>query len=344
MYYGVKQPRWKISVVAFLFFVALGVRAQGECSALLHQGIYDLSNTSIDDQKADSFSQWFCDQRFYSESDADSFGVSLGFPFKGIPVKLGFDSANQSYSNWQSSFCEDTRRSSITRSSIRKTLQTVNPTILDAFKTCIGSRGLHVWLERTSDPTVFMFRARYNSNGAPSPKITSFVTGPNVKCNPWPATRVVDGSGLTSRCRRTKDPVAIAINADQEPVGGNQLTLPGILPYSVVTSIKVAPPRVLNRNCGFISDGFVFQIGLRNVPVDETGTLAVSSGYPDIAWRIATNTPALLPQIELINSSKLTFTILGQSVVLAEFYDPDRAKCQNHEFHIRNARLEFIRQ
>jgi hypothetical protein len=117
-----------------------------ECSQLLSQGIYDIRSSASDTNTALSFSQWFCDKKFSSSEQANDFGASLGFPFKGVPVKFEFNSSSQSWSEWYSSFCASVKQNQSLQSKVREHVQTINPVIIQAFNACIQSDGLHVWL------------------------------------------------------------------------------------------------------------------------------------------------------------------------------------------------------
>src|SRR3990167_8250654 len=134
-----------------------------DCSSILSHGIYNSRTTEFDTSSASSYSQWFCDNKFSSSQQADSFGASLSFPFKGLPVKFGFDSNSQSYTQWQSSFCGNIKQSQTLQTRLRDHVQTINPVIFQAFNKCLESNGLHVWLERSPDPFVFVFAARWNA-------------------------------------------------------------------------------------------------------------------------------------------------------------------------------------
>jgi hypothetical protein len=76
-----------------------------DCSQLLANGIYDIRSNQSNLETAASFSQWFCDQHFSSQNAAQSFGASIGLPFRDLPIKLGFDSSTEGWSSWYSSYC-----------------------------------------------------------------------------------------------------------------------------------------------------------------------------------------------------------------------------------------------
>src|SRR5437660_713408 len=88
--------------------VGTSVRAD-DCSALLKDGIFDTRSSLNIQDRARSYANWFCSLKFSESSQADSFGADLAFPFQGVPVKLGFNSATQSWNQWYSSFCQDVR-------------------------------------------------------------------------------------------------------------------------------------------------------------------------------------------------------------------------------------------
>ena len=212
-----------------LAFAINGVAYGQECSQLLKQGIYDISSSSTDLNTASSFSQWFCDENFSSAQEADNFGASLGFPFKGVPVKLGLESGSESWSESYSRFCANYKNDSSLQLKLRNHVKTISGTVVNAFNTCISSRGLHVWIERTHNPREFKFAARFNPPNKNNPVaiIQTFDEGSNVSCKQRPLE--IDSSEFRSRCTRKNDnPVSLIVNADWAPIGGGNLTLPAI--------------------------------------------------------------------------------------------------------------------
>ena len=238
--------RFIIAVVGFVGFI--NAEAQ-ECSQLLSQGIYDIRSSASDLNSASSFSQWFCDKKFSSSQQADDFGASLGFPFKGIPVKLGFNSSSQGFTEWYSSFCSNIQQDQSLQSRVRDYIQTVNPQIVQAFNSCIESDGLHVWLERTYDPRRFKFAARFNPPTETNTKATikTFRVGSNVSCDDKPST-VSRPVWRTDCTRKNDDPVSITVNADWNPHGGGNLTLPEI----PKRPIPPPPPQIERLNPLFV--------------------------------------------------------------------------------------------
>jgi hypothetical protein len=240
----------KLLIIAF-FLSSISITEAQECSQLLSQGIYDIRSSASDLNTASSFSQWFCDNKFSSSDQANEFGASLGLPFKGIPVKLGFNSSSQSWSQWYSSFCGSIKSDQVLQSKVRDHVQTINPQIIQAFNQCIQSDGLHVWLERTYDPRTFRFVGLFNSPDpelSPTTKITTFDTGKNVSCKETP--KIISKNEWRARCERKDDkPITIVVNATKGPIrGGGTLDLPEIARFTS----PPPPPAVERLNTLFV--------------------------------------------------------------------------------------------
>lgn len=238
-----------------------------DCSALLQAGIYDIRSSRSLRDTAQSFSNWFCSQQFSSAEQADSFGANIGFPFKGIPVKLGFNSNQESWSQWYSQFCQDVRSEFRERVQMEEYVQTVNSTIVNGFNSCINAQGLHVWLEFQPDSRSFAFAAKFVTPTANVrvAKLTSFKVTPNaVKCSPRVAGRGVGPATFRSLCSRpTDDPVQVIVNSDFDPQGSPTLTLAALKPSVISTPVgqiesrltKLTPPvhnprQVSGCDCG----------------------------------------------------------------------------------------------
>ncbi|MCW0221444.1 MAG: phycobilisome rod-core linker polypeptide [Prosthecobacter sp.] len=218
-------------VFALLVFCAVLPAAGQDCSAIFENGIYDIRSSESGSESEVAFSQWFCDKKFSTASESDSFGSSLAFPLKGLPVKLGFDSDSQQYSQWQSSFCASVKKDQSLKNRVKYHMQTINKDIVEAFNKCLDSRGLHVWLERTHDPREVILALHWNSydtEHAPVTKPKEFSASPNFRCGDIPTT--VSNSTHRVRCTRTDDKaVSAVINTSPGPIiGSGKLTLPEI--------------------------------------------------------------------------------------------------------------------
>ena len=188
-------------------------------------------------------------KNFPRSQQSEDFGASLGFPFKGIPAKLGFDSSSQSWSKWYSNFCSKVQQSQSLKSSVRDYVKTVNQGIVNAFTQCTSSVGLHVWLERTGDPKVFRFAAKFNPPNSQnsSVMIKRFDPGDNVACSEQP--KEVDAAEWRTRCKRLDDgQVSFIVNANWIPIGGGDLSLPEI-PAPPSERFRYSPPVALPIEC-----------------------------------------------------------------------------------------------
>lgn len=221
--------KWFMKTAALCLLIPNVTNAQ-ECNQIISRGIYDIYSSSIDLQATASFAQWFCDQRFSSEQQAKSFGASLAFPFEGVPVQLGFDSKSQSWGQWYSSFCSSVHQDSSLQNRLRSHIQIINPKILAAFNDCINADGLHVWLERTEDPKILKFAAKFNPPNEKNPfaRIRTFETQPSsLKCTNIP--KQVSRPVWRTHCvRQDRRAVSVVVTADFNPRGGGTLTLPRI--------------------------------------------------------------------------------------------------------------------
>lgn len=222
--------------MAFFSFLAISAYCHAqECSQLLVHGIYDVKNSTNDSERASSFSQWFCDMRFSSSQSTEDFGGSVAFPFKNIPIQFGFNSSSDNWTQWYSKFCQDSQSNQSFKQRIQNYERQINPDILQAFNQCISSEGLHVWLERTSDPRLFRFAAQFNSSSSDNnyATITQFDQRNNVSCTSQPNR--ITRAGWRTNCDRLDDEqVSIVVNADYSPHGGGSLELPKIQHYSPI--------------------------------------------------------------------------------------------------------------
>jgi hypothetical protein len=229
----------------------------------------------------------FCDKKFSNAQQANDFGASLGFPFKGVPIKLGFDSSSQKWSEWYSDFCSSVKQDEYLQLTVREHVESINDQVIQGFNSCIQAHGLHVWIEQTSDPKEFVFATRFNSPNPQNPeaKITTFDPGANVACKETPST--VSAAVWRTRCHRSDDSsVTFVVNADWAPHGGGKLTLPAIAKYT-------PPPRaekIKNWKTGTITaagkvlDSFVAALNKSRVLAD--GVKIVWNPPPTIHYAI----------------------------------------------------------
>jgi hypothetical protein len=226
-----RKIHWQSAVMILLLLCAMPATLRGQdCSALLHQGIYDVQRTVIDDEVVSSFASWFCDRNFGSKADAETFGASIGLPFEGIPVELGFDQSHQTWSQWYSSVCSDVRSNFGQRHKFSQYLTRVNAHLVDAFNRCLETDGLHVWLERHGQLSEFALAAKYRNPGKlPWPTLHEILRSANVECAGVSLPLEITGSTTRKVCtRKDEQEVWLVVNASVDPVGGGTLTLPAV--------------------------------------------------------------------------------------------------------------------
>ncbi len=218
--------------------------SQDHCSDVLQAGIFNTSDRATQDEQAASFANWFCSQQFKKASDAEQFGASLGFPFKGLPVRLGFDFSTQSFSEFKSAFCQDVRSGFSRRQTLEEHIKEASPAILAAFQSCINRKGAEVFIEHTADPTVFGYAVKFDSPSSKIPSIVVKLTIPeSVTCDPDAKSVTVESpKTFRSVCTRHDDKlVKLAANSsDFDLLGGDALVLDAIQPRAVTP-----PPSIL---------------------------------------------------------------------------------------------------
>jgi hypothetical protein len=218
---------WLLAASFSSLFVASTAIAQQHCSELLHQGIFDVRNSTSSSVDVSSYSRWFCDQRFQSQGEAQNFGASFEQPFRRF-------AANFSRENWASevrSFCENVNDTRYLEQHASSYVREVSPTLMAAFRECTGRAGLHVWLERTEDPMTVYFAARFNPDSAREvASITAFDPGSNMSCTPDPEswTEMANQTKYARCSRQNRGSVAMVVDANHDPQGGGRLTLPAI--------------------------------------------------------------------------------------------------------------------
>jgi hypothetical protein len=254
----------KLSFVAALSLLSTASIAQ-QCDAILAQGVFNTLDTANTAYSTRAQLDAFCDQQFHDEGSADSFGASLNFPFKGIPVGIGVNKESQTWKKRYSQTCSMHRAGSLDYSEVELHLRSASKDVLAAFEKCINSQGLHVWIERL-DSKNFNVAARYVNPGIESwPKIIQFFHTDNVKCKFDLAGQTITGSTLRSPCERTNDDGAtVTVNATVDPIGG-ALSLKSVWRPKPVAKFEtkylsdIEPAEVLKVHGGLTRDKVYWQ-------------------------------------------------------------------------------------
>lgn len=219
-----------LSVLLFAFVSQLA-NAQS-CDFLLHQGVFDEQSMRQSVTNETAFLSWYCEQNFSSQSAADSFGASIGAPFDGLSVALGFKGSSQNFEQWQSNLCQEVRSGTRYQSQFQSHMRTVSTRLIDAVEKCINRQGFHVWIERSDNPNRFALAAKFVTPGVP-PLVTNVEvdTGGNVTCPNLAKMSTVGGSTVRVQCTRSgREAVFLTVNGSLDPLGGGDLRLPAIPP------------------------------------------------------------------------------------------------------------------
>lgn len=238
------------SFTALLVLVALvltqaALAQSSGCELLTRDGVADTSSTISDNELASSYRRWFCDKRFSTQDAAETYSISGMVPFKGVPVKLGFDATRNNWTSWSQEVCSDEQQSLWRRNVFVQDLKTINVELAKVISDCItrSGKGLFVWLERTSD-VKFKLAARFDTPIGRVDRVkVNAILDPEVDCS-GQALEIELGSPNTHRwlCQKrrgtdgkyTPDAIQIIVNSpDIEPIWGSNLTLP---------SVNVPPP------------------------------------------------------------------------------------------------------
>lgn len=157
----------------------------------------------------------------------------MGFPFKRIPVKLGFNSQRSNWSSWYTQTCSQNSFNSSFAQKLSSYTQTINSNVLNAFNKCIQSQGLHVWVERTDDRQIFIVQAKFVT---PTKKVSSvemsLSPGRNVTCNYRNPVKI-GASAIPIKCSRSgNDAVVVTLTSDWAIVENNVVIFACIWKYS----------------------------------------------------------------------------------------------------------------
>lgn len=204
-----------------------------DCGALLAGGVFDISKKETDASTTTSFMHWFCDKKFSSQQEAENFGASAAFPFKGIPVQLGFSSEKTSWSSWYRSTCATFQSNFDTRQRVREYLQKTSSAIVEGFNSCLNQDGFHVWLEHTPDPSQFVLALKFVSPGPgiTETKIRKIAMTPNIQCSDLP--EVVSFTRRSLCTRSDAKAATIVVDAEFPPKTGATQSLQPIIEIPV---------------------------------------------------------------------------------------------------------------
>lgn len=295
-----------IAVVWTVLLLGLSSVASAQCSALVKDGVFETFDSSSENVSVKAFMNWVRDHHSSSSSSSAGGGIS-------IPVIGSLNGSSEQYSQLESDYAAMNAGNTSARSRLITHARSVSATLAQRFNECLAIRGLHVWLETTSDPHVFRVAAVFNSPGRQQTKAVIDdvdLVPSNLTCNRVIARGTeIFGSTKRMRCTRNTDAaVAITVNADSDPIGGGQMELAAILPparqvLAPTCDLQVLASRGATASSERLTDG--------TVGPNSSGQ---NSGAPVGKFWIELSQPAWIHHLELhpfMNGTVGSGTVVG---------------------------------
>lgn len=214
-----------VVVVWTVLLLGMWSEASAQCSALVKDGVFETFDMSSERVSVNAFMNWLRDHRSSSSSSSTGGGIS-------IPVIGSLNGSSEQNSQLESDYAAMNAGNSAARSRLITHARSVSAALAQRFNECMAIRGLHLWLETTTNPKVFRVAAVFNSPGRQQTKsvIDDVDIVPSMTCTRAIAHGTeIFGSTRRMRCtRNTDDAVAVTINAESDPLGGGQMELAAI--------------------------------------------------------------------------------------------------------------------
>ncbi|MDB5807075.1 MAG: hypothetical protein JWN73_4397 [Betaproteobacteria bacterium] len=228
-------PRSAFAVLSL--FLPTALQAQNVCEAFVKYGVYDTQTKTSNTNKAESFRSWFCQSKFESKQAADTAGLSLGYG----GMTLGFDSSNESWSDFSSKYCRDDSYSAKYQEATTSFIKTISAKASDNMLACFTRGGLHARIIPGVGRKTFFVQARMNPTGTVT-KASVFefsVTG-GTCTGPIKNGFEITSAGAEQICQRSgEEAVDISLSTGEQV---NWDTPRGLIPI-----VKYPPPPTKQR-------------------------------------------------------------------------------------------------
>lgn len=223
--------------VAGLALLALPSMASAQgCLALAQGGIYDYKSASFDSEHVSSFIDWLRTHQSSTYQQAKSEGFGLSVPIDDVLIGANYSKDESGFSQFKNDIDSYHSASKSSKTKIATYAKTINAAVIAAIEKCMARRGLKVWLESTPNPAVFKLAANFVNDGRPYHATIRSVAFRNAHCGKEISMGTIVDVEVRAICDR--DPskaVVVVVNADKNPIEGNDLTLNAINP---------APPQI----------------------------------------------------------------------------------------------------
>jgi hypothetical protein len=203
-----KRGKMRSATIALMLILSMSVRPAraDSCGDILHDGVFDVTHISDDQALKEAYRQWQCVTEINNWSDAKGFGLGVGVPIYGVPVKIDTNYTKDHREQWQKQNCktEDLNRDS--RQVRDELYRHTNPDIVAAWKECMFTRntkGLRCEVDGDDERVTLTYRYDPHTNddaktdtildsfysygvrvcfGSPSPGTAVGVAGTKISC------------------------------------------------------------------------------------------------------------------------------------------------------------------
>jgi len=139
--------------------------AQIDCSQILQHGIYNYTSTDFNNERLQSFINWFKSENIQTYQQAKSSTFNVTVPIDDIIVGLGYsqdENGFQQVKNYLETYNSQTLAE---KTKLSQTIQKIEPEIIKSWNNCIQTMNQGVvilWIEHTSNPNTFNLCAQYD--------------------------------------------------------------------------------------------------------------------------------------------------------------------------------------
>lgn len=155
------------------------------CSDITKFGIFDVSNTSRDEDLVASYLKWLQNQETNTRTEAANTSLGLGLPIPDFPLDFEGEHNETNTTTWGKRLSDYLNSNVEVKNRFREEFLTANASIVSAWRDCaVNTKGLVCWAEQTENPKEIILKIEVRPLVFPMVnriKLTEIVTSPNVK-------------------------------------------------------------------------------------------------------------------------------------------------------------------
>jgi Putative binding domain, N-terminal/Viral BACON domain len=243
-------------------FLITPASAQDACDAVLKQGVFNLTTVNSQKSVQDNLYEWLKTTTWSSFQQAQSGGLTLGFPIKGIPFSLSASYTQSDFQQWQQAVDQGKIENFTSEEFLQIVQRSVSVDLVNAWLECIKSTsGVGLSCSHTVNGDlgiIFSFRYAPNSTGDIPPIVAPYgwqVTGASVPNGFGPGSEIpIGGASIILTRTSATTAVNIVLNTTKGSctrfVPGAKPTDPGpqmpafVLKTFTATSAQASHPEV----------------------------------------------------------------------------------------------------